>query len=112
MAIQDYYKSIQVLAQQGVPNGRGGTSYTWTPEGEIMGAINQANSREIEAARKKDIEADFKLFTDVGSQLDNTKLLLYKNEYYRVVSEPKDTMQRNHHYKVLLKKTGLDQENF
>ncbi len=112
MAIQDYYKSIQVVSRQGTPNGRGGTNYIWIVDGEILGLINQMTSREKEAAQKLDIEADYKLFTDVGNQLDNNKLLLYNNEYYRIVSEPKNTVERNHHYKVLLKKIGLDQENF
>lgn len=110
MPITDYYTDIEIHGKHKTPNGRGGYSYNWSKESDFPGLINQASSREIEAAAKMDIQADYKLYCPVTVNLSKEKLLLWNNEYYRVVSEPKDTVNRGHHYKVLLKKISLDQE--
>lgn len=106
--ITDYYHTIDLYTKASTPNGRGGFTYAWSKSSDFQGLINQASSREIEAAAKLDIEADYKLYCGVGVSLDNEKLLKYNNNFYRIVSEPKNTVERDHHYKTLLKRTSAD----
>lgn len=105
MAIADYYYTIQIHTGTRTANGRGGFSTVWAMSSEFEGVINQASSREVEAAAKLDIKADYKLFCPVGTVLSNKKLLYYDGNYYRIVSEPKNTVGRDHHYKIFLKRT-------
>jgi len=108
MPITDYYTLIELHTKTKTPNGRGGSTYVWAKASEFQGLINQASSREIEAAAKLSIEADHKLYCPVGTSLSNEKLLKQGSTYYRVVSKPKDTVSQGHHYKVLLKEVQLD----
>jgi head-tail adaptor len=109
MPITNYYSSIEIHVKTATSNGRGGSTYAWAKSSTIQGLINQASSREIEAAAKLDIHADYKLYCGVSVALDSTKLLYYGGEYYRVVSKPKNTVNRNHHLKILLKQVSSDE---
>lgn len=112
MAIEDYYGPIEKLKNSKTPNGRGGFTYVWVKDFDFQGLINQATSREIEMANKSGIEADYKLYCSVDTDIDNNDLLKKNDEYYRIVSKPKNTVNRNHHFKILLKNISLDKENF
>lgn len=105
MAITDYYTQIDLYTKTSVADGRGGYVDSWAKSTSFQGLINQASSREVEAAAKLGIEADYKLYCPVSVSLSNANLLYYGSSYYRVVSEPKDTVHRGHHYKVYLKKS-------
>jgi SPP1 family predicted phage head-tail adaptor len=108
MAITHYYTTIDLHTKTSVADGRGGSVDTWAKDSDFQGCINQASSKEIEAAAKLGIEADYKLYCPVDTDIDHTKLLYYKSSYYRIISEPKDTVERGHHLKVLLKKMPGD----
>jgi SPP1 family predicted phage head-tail adaptor len=112
MAIERFYKPIVKLKKTQVPNGRGGFIDTWVEDFTFQGLINQAGSSEIELANKLGISADHKLFCSVDTVIDHNDLVKKNGKYYRIVSEPKDTVERGHHYKILLKYTSLDEENF
>lgn len=109
MAITNYYSTIEIHTRTKTPNGRGGNVLSWTKESEFQGLINQASSREVEAAARIDLTVDYKLYCATSVSLTNDKLLYYNSEYYRIVGAPKNTVERGHHYKTMLKKTELDQ---
>lgn len=109
MAIQDYYESgVQRVIKIKVDNGRGGSTYEWLPDLTFYGLINQATSREVLMANKLGMEIDSKLFCDVNVVLDNDDLILFKGIYYRVKSVPKNTVHRDHHFKIMLKTIDID----
>lgn len=112
MAIEDYYKPIERLENTKTDNGRGGKTYAWVVKNTFQGLINQATSKEIEAANKLGIDGDHKLYCPVDTVLDYDDLIRRNGVYYRVVSDPKNTVERNHHFKIFLKKSSLDQERF
>ena len=101
MAIKDYYKDLTLTTIILVENDLGIEEETPTTH-IIKGVINQAGSKELEYARARNIDVDYKAYLEV-SDITNA---IAKNDYingYRVASEPKNTMERNHHLKVLLK---------
>lgn len=108
MAIQDYYVTLEKYSKTSVSNGRGGFVDTWVKASEFEGLINQTSSREIEAAMKIDIDTDSKLYCPTSVILTNDNRIKWGTQYYRVVSEPKNTVNRGHHLKIFLKKSFLD----
>jgi head-tail adaptor len=110
MAIEDFYvDGIEILRLSTSGNGMGGSSETWIADtNTISGLINQADSGEIELASKLDIKATHKLFCDISVNISNQNRIRYNSEIYRVVSKPKDTVNQNHHYKIMLEYVGDD----
>jgi SPP1 family predicted phage head-tail adaptor len=110
MPITDYYSTITVLSKTTTADNRGGKTYVWASSGTFSGLINQADSKEIEAAAKLGIEASHKLYCPVSVSISNKNLLKVGTRYYRIVSDPKNTVGRSHHYKIFLRETSLDPE--
>lgn len=108
MAIEDYYVTITKISKTKTQSALGGKTEAQAAAGTFKGAINQASSREAESAAKLGITADYKLYCPVTTVIDNDDLIQYAGEKFRVVSKPKNTMLRNHHYKILLKYVSDD----
>lgn len=110
MAIENYYKTINKLSNIKKNDGRGGYVYDFSIISTFNGLVNQASSKEQELAKKLGITADFKLYCEVEATLTINDIIQFNDEYYRVVSKPKNTIQRNHHLKITLKQISLDNE--
>lgn len=109
--IQDYYRSLTVQRKTVTPNGFGGQSETWSNHLTIQGLINQASSAEILAAAQHQNVIDSKMYTDVGQDIkvdDRIIDSVESNLVYRIVSVPKDTVNRGHHWKTMLKRVDTD----
>ena len=106
MAIEDYYTTLTRLEMTETDNGRGGKLQAWASAGTFQGLINQLSSGEIDANMKIDIEADHKLYCSTNEAITSASRVQDGAKRYRVVSEPKNTVRRDHHYKILLKRVG------
>lgn len=76
------------------------TETTYTTE-TISGAINQAGTSELEYAAARQIEVDYKCYTEVTAITKAIK----KNDKingFRVTGPPKNTFGKGHHLKILL----------
>lgn len=110
VAIQDYYTDLVVQSATRTANGMGGFTETWSDVLQIQGAINQNSGSELLLAAQLNVKSSHKLYTNVG--LDITAKDRIKDDdgnLYRIVAPPKNTLQRNHHYKFLLEFLGVDQ---
>lgn len=103
MAIENYYVTITKVVKTKTTSPLGGKTEAQAASGTFRGVINQASSREADSAAKLGIIADYKLYCPVNTVLDNDDLIQYNGEKFRIVSKPKNTLGRDHHYKVLLK---------
>lgn len=110
MAIECYYKEVIKLENVKTSDGRGGYIHSWNETNTFMGLVNQASSKEQEQANKLGVIADYKLYCPIDVTLNIDDTISFEGEYYRIVSKPKNTIQRNHHLKILLKNISLDQE--
>lgn len=109
--INDYYRTLTVQRKTSTPNGFGGQSETWSNHLTIQGLINQASSQEILAAAQHQNQIDSKLYTDVDQDIkvdDRIVDSIDGNKTYRIVSVPKDTVNRGHHWKIMLKRVDTD----
>ncbi|HSH36081.1 hypothetical protein [Schnuerera sp.] len=101
MAIEDYYTDLTLKKIELVTNDFGVEEEVEVSH-TIRGIINQAGSSELEYARARNISVDYKAYIEVTAITKS----IGKDDYidnYRVASEPKNTISRDHHLKVLLK---------
>ncbi len=118
MAINDYYRSLKLLTATKTPNGKGGFSEVWVEAETIQGLINQASSKEIFAASQNQMDIDSKLYIAVdtfqvydatGNRIEyKVKDSIEGEKTYRLVSTPKDTANKGHHWKILVKRIDTD----
>jgi hypothetical protein len=114
MSLENYYNTLQIHRGTTGSNASGGTKKTFTPVlsgdgAEFQGLINQAKSYEIMAAGQNGIKVDAKLFCSTSTSIDKDDIVKDKNgQKYRVVSEPKNTIGIDHHYKIYLQKHGVN----
>jgi head-tail adaptor len=107
MAINDHYKTLTLMTPSENKNNRGGAVTTWA-ETSFQGLINQLKSEDIEINSKMGVDADYKLFCPVNVAITRACRVKDGSRTYRVASEPKDTVGRGHHYKVMLKRTSSE----
>lgn len=117
MAIERFYQQyidnhgiIRRWIPEKTPTTTGEYTVVWTYAGVIDGVINQNSTREIEELQQLNLEADYKLFCAVKYEYDinNDDILEAEGEYYRVVGANKNTIKRDHHLRIYLKRTRLD----
>ena len=101
MAIERFYKDLQ-LTKTTLTVNEYGVEIETTINHTIKGVINQAGSSEIEYAKARNIDVDYKAYVEV-TELTKSITKDDRIDGYRVASDPKNTMDRNHHLKILLK---------
>ena len=101
MPIENFYTDL-TLTTNAITVNEYGVEVATPTNTTIKGLINQAGSREIEYAKARNLDVDYKAYVEVTS----TTLAIDKNDLingYRVASNPKNTIGRDHHLKILLK---------
>lgn len=107
MAITDYYTSLSYIPQV----QSSGSVYTAQADGtpvSFQGAINQNSSKERAMAQQLGFDTDYKLFYPTSVTIPGTAIISDGTNRYKIVGEPKNTMSRNHHYRLYLKKTSAE----
>jgi len=102
MAIENYYIYCVRKRKTETLNGnnRAIATYTDTP---ISGYKSGSSSKITIVAGKETIEDVYKFYTD-DFDLQSQDIIVYDGESYLVTSDPKNTANRNHHIKVMLRK--------
>lgn len=75
-------------------------SYT---ESTIYGYKGSQTDKLVTIAGKQTIETFYKFFTS-DFDITSMDLIVYDDEIYEIVGDPKNTANRNHHIKVLIRK--------
>jgi len=102
MAISDYYSTIKKKGTAETIDETGGVVLSYV-ETEFQGLINQADSKTLELANKLNVICTHKLFCDVSEDLDYIDLIQDADgNNYKITSKPKNTVGRNHHFKIML----------
>jgi hypothetical protein len=68
-----------------------------TESGTFQAAVNLLAGNERYIAGQPEVLADYKVYSEAPTTVENGDLLLWDSKYYRVVQQPKNTLQRNHH---------------
>jgi len=110
MSIQNYYNTISILQASKVNNGIGGKTLTWNIIDTVQGVINQDVGSET--VNGKVLERTvYKGYTEVNSNIEaKHRLKDIDNKIYRIKGSPKNTIRKNHHYRLELDYYEEDQE--
>lgn len=101
--LQDYYEAVEIERKTNTDNEYGGTSYTWSKVLDTQGLINQPNINTVaKIADMYQIKSVYNFYTDSGQDIRQDDRVKWNGEYYRVVSDPLDTVNRGHHFKFIL----------
>lgn len=102
MSIQSYYKTCYKLIPNEVLNDRLIPIKVFT-ESPIQGYRGRGTDLIVRVANKDTIETRFKFYCN-DFTLNIGDLIKYDNKTYEVVSEPRNTANRNHHIKTMIRK--------
>ena len=133
--IEDYYQTITVYRLNETVNAFGAVTKTWTLRDEIQGLINTIGPEKQQViASQYQVNNAYHLYCALDGGLgwsetqltwlevdipwdmwpDNDKVvaqgdkLVFNGETYRVVTNAKNTVNRNHHLKFILERLDAD----
>lgn len=107
MAIGDYYKNITLRKVTETVDDSGGAVLTYV-DSTIAGVLTQLSSAEAEIANKLSIMATHMLYCEADADITNKDRIVFGGIEYQVVSEPLNTLGRNHHLRVMVKRVIND----
>ena len=102
MSIENYYDQT-VYVQKVTTSTAWGSTESWASSSTIVAAMNPVSGKELFIGEKETVYADYKMFCDAGTTIDETRRVYWDSKIYDVVFV-KDTFKMGHHLKVLLKK--------
>lgn len=100
MAIEDFYISATLKSLSGSSSNdqyEHTKTYTDIP---INCYIGSRTPIEVNVLGKFTTKVQYNCYMDYECKYGD--LILYNNEYYRVISNPQNTVNLNHHYKLLV----------
>ena len=106
--LNDYYYILTLQKKAQTINDFGGTVETWSDDSTFQGLINQATSKDLRLADQWQIKATHKLYCDISVNINSGDRVKRGTVIYRVSSEPKNTVDRDHHYKIFLERIDTD----
>lgn len=105
--ISDFYTQEAIILGYSTSTGDYWSTSTgghWDTQAKIDCAVNLLGSREAYIAGKNETLADYKLYCDPTTDLTEDSRIRWDGDTYDVVETIKNTLQKDHHYKVLLKR--------
>lgn len=105
MSIKNFYTETIILLDHDTSTGgymSTSTSADYTTALSIPAAINQLSANEIEAYGKLGYDVILKGYCDVTTEVYGGRRCRWSGDTYQFVTEPKNTLQKNHHFKILL----------
>lgn len=109
MAIEDYYVPLEVWRGTPKTDIRNNTTFgNFIKNSDIQGVINQASFNDSMQAMQLQVDISHKLYTAITSDIKSQDQIRNNTTIYRVVGKPKNTVNRNHHLKVMLQELGVD----
>lgn len=108
--ISDFYtQSLTLLSTStGSTGGYWSTSTgpTYTTGAAIPAAVNLLSGSELAHYGAIGVDARYKAYCAVSTEVYHGRHCLWGGDSYIIVDEPKNTLQRDHHFKILLRDVG------
>lgn len=94
MALRDMYEKLVVVEKRTIPDGLGGYEVAYVEGAEFMGSITLDSSIEAKVAEQNGMKSVFTLVVDSSLPIERNDTLKRKstNEYFRLTSNPNDTL--------------------
>jgi len=105
MAIERYYRTLSLMVKTETPvDNRGGVRNSWTVSQPFLGLISQVTAQEAEVNSRLGVVADYKLYCGVDVPVTRANRVKDGGSTYRVVSDPHNAVDRDHHFKIFLQR--------
>jgi len=104
--ISDYYTETLILLDHDTSTGGAWSTSTgpeYTTDVSIPAAINQLSAGEIAAYGKIGIDARYKAYCDVTTEVYGGRRCRWDGDTFTIVEAPKNTLQKGHHFKFLIR---------
>lgn len=116
MAISRFYYDVEVWRGTPTVGGTGRTTVgVRTKNSTIQGVVNQSQVNEVTEAGQWAVREVYKMLCEPASDVRSTDQIRVSlspnpniNGVYRVIGDPKDTIARGHHLRIMLEKRGVD----
>jgi head-tail adaptor len=105
MAIADYYtQTVNIITKTASTDPFDTSTATLAVTDTFDAAVNLLSGRERYIADQAEVLADYKVYCDASVSINTETKLRWNGNDYEVVEEPKNTLQRSHHQRVLMRK--------
>lgn len=105
MSVKDYYsETLTLLTHDRATNPFDTGGDSWTTSKEFRAGVNQLNGNRQFIAGTHQVLAEYKVYCDVDTDITTGKRLRWDGEDYEITQLPKNTMQKGHHYTLLMRR--------
>jgi len=100
VAIQRWYKPVVIQRATHTTNSAGRTNNDgWSEHLVTTGLLAEpSQSRNAYIAQKYQVLQPYFFYTDIGQDIKQGDRVVYDAKNYRIVSNPRDTIRRGHHF--------------
>lgn len=102
MAIEDYYIALTVRSTSQASDDYGDVVTSYGEPREITGVIANLTQAQTFAYAQRGIDVDATLFAPVDSGVEAFDIVSDGEQFYQVIGNPVDHMQRGHHIEAAL----------
>ena len=103
--IDDYYdQTIVLLSYSSSTDGYWSTGGSYSTDVSISASVNLLNSNEQFIGDDWKTLADYKAFADPTTEVYDGRRARWNSDTFEIVQEPKNTLQRGHHIRFLLRR--------
>jgi hypothetical protein len=106
MSIDKFYTQTIILLDKNTSTGGYWSTSTgpdYSTAASIKAAVNLLSADEVAAYGKIGFDARYKAYCDVTTEVYGGRRCRWNSDTFDIVTDPKNTLQKNHHYKILLR---------
>jgi len=106
MSINDFYTETIILLDKDTSTGgywSTSTGADYSTAASVTAAVNLLSADETNAYDKMGFDAKYKAYTAVSTEVVAGRRCRWDGDTFVIVVEPKNTLQKNHHLKILLR---------
>lgn len=107
--ISDYYTETIILLDEDTSTGgywSTSTGADYTTAASISAAVNQLSGDERFEYGKIGYDAQYKAYADISTEIQAGRRCRWDGDTFEIVTIPKNTLQKNHHLRFLLRDVG------
>ena len=106
--IEDYYSETIILLDDPAASTSPFSTSTgsYTTAASIPAAVNLLSGDEREAYGKLGFDAQYKAYSDVSTEVYAGRRCTWDGDSFVIVDVPKNTLQKGHHLRFLLRDVG------
>ena len=106
MSIDKFYTETIILLDKDTSTGGSWSTSTgpdYSTAASIPAAVNLMSADEVNSYDKLGYDAKYKAYCDVSTEIYAGRRCRWNSDTFDIVTDPKNTLQKNHHLKILLR---------